>query len=199
MRRLMRELRRRGVDLGQLHALELFGGSGDFHTKDYAGEVASLEVWEIDERYRKQLAQNLPKAEIRTVDAFAEITRSSEHYDLIIVDNPMSTYDEHCEHFGLFPAVFRRASDRAIMIVNVIPYLTDSAAKRYPYLFNREQLAARATFYRTVHPEEISFDTMVEAYKRYATKEGIRIEWHFMVRRHFVYYMVMGLARSGSG
>jgi hypothetical protein len=194
MRRVVRELRGRGVELGELHALELFGGSGNFHTKDYASEVASLEVWELDERYRDELQRNLPKADVRTVDTFAEISRRTEHYDLIVVDNPMSTYGEHgehCEHFGLFPEVFRRCSPCAIVIVNVIPYLTDAAAKRYPYLFNREQLAARTAFYRTSHPEEISFDKMVEVYKRHAANVGTTIVWHFLVRRHFVYYLVM--------
>lgn len=196
MRRVVRELRGRGVEMGELHALELFGGSGNFHTMDYASEVASLEVWELDERYRTELQRNLPNADVRTVDTFAEIARRKEHYDLIVVDNPMSTYGDHCEHFGLFPEVFLRCSPRAIVIVNVIPYLTAAAAKRYPYLFNREQLAARTVFYRTTHPEEISFDKMVEVYKRHAAYVGVTIAWHFVVRRHFVYYLVMMTERE---
>ena len=42
MRRLCRQLQERGVDLGRLRALEVFGDDGTRHTLDYAPMVASL-------------------------------------------------------------------------------------------------------------------------------------------------------------
>ena len=47
MRRLCRQLQERGVDLGRLRALEVFGDDGTRHTLDYAPMVASLDIWEI--------------------------------------------------------------------------------------------------------------------------------------------------------
>lgn len=196
MRRLLRRLREHGVDLSTLHAIELFGGSGTFHTVDYASRVASLEVWEVDRRYEASLRHHLPAAHLRFVDTFAEIERTTETFDMIVVDNPMSTWDGRCEHFDLFPSIFRLVKDRAIVVLNVIPQLTPAARERYPYLFNREQAIRRAAFYRTTHPDEVPLEKMMETYTRLARASGFHIEWSLLVRRHFVYYLAMQL---GSG
>jgi hypothetical protein len=45
---IFRELRRRGVTLNDLSALEVFGGTGGLHTQDYAAQVRRLELWEIN-------------------------------------------------------------------------------------------------------------------------------------------------------
>lgn len=199
MRRLLRRLGERGVDVSTLHALELFGGSGTFHTVDYATRVASLEVWEIDPRYEKSLRRHLPSAHIRLVDSFTEIDRIARTFDMVVVDNPMSTWDGHCEHFDLFPSLFRLIRERSIIVLNVIPFLTQTARERYPYLFNREQVFRRAAFYRTTHPEEVSFETMMETYARLARTSGFHIEWSLLVRRHFVYYLAMQLGTGNQG
>src|SRR5262245_16345592 len=47
MKQVFRELKRRGLSPQDFNALEIFGGSGDFHLKDYASLVSALEVWEI--------------------------------------------------------------------------------------------------------------------------------------------------------
>lgn len=196
MRRLLRRMGDRGVELSTLHALELFGGSGTFHTVDYASRVASLEVWEVDRRYEGSLRRHLPSAELRFVNTFAEIERIDRTFDMIVVDNPMSTWNGHCEHFDLFPSIFRLVKNGSIVVLNVIPLLTPTARERYPYLFNREQITRRAAFYRTAHPEEIPIEKMVEVYSRLALASGFHVDWHLLVRRHFVYYLAM---RLGTG
>jgi len=198
MRRLFRRLERRGVEPSTLHVLELFGGSGTFHTIDYATLVASLEVWEIDTRHEPSLRRSLPGAVIRFVDTFAELDRATERYDLVVVDNPMSTWKGRCEHFDLFPSIFRLLKEESIVVLNVIPLIPPSARERYPYLFNREQLARRTAFYRTSHPEEVSVGKMIETYERLARTAGYRIRWHVLVRRHFVYYLALSLEREKS-
>src|SRR5689334_5220788 len=85
---IFRELRRRGVRLNELEALELFAHSGFLHTKDYLPQVASLEAWEIDPRYEEPLRHNLPGAQVKITDSYREIRKTPRKYSLIVVDAP---------------------------------------------------------------------------------------------------------------
>lgn len=205
MRRVVRELGRRGVKLHECTALEVFGGSGAFHTTDYASEVASLEVWEIDSKHRMSLAANLPDAEIRIVDSYRQLRQCSRQYDLIVIDNPMSTYGDnplsydghYCEHFDCFPTVFNAANDECVLILNVIPEVSEHDLREYPYIFNPEHLERRRSFYNTTRPEHVSLAEMREAYRGIASANGLEVEWSFFQkRRTFVYYAVVKLSRT---
>jgi len=194
--KVLRALRKRKVSLKDLNALEVFGGSGDLHAKDYAPYVSTLEVWEINPKQEMPLKKNLPNAKVKITDSYKEIKKAKSMYNLIVVDNPMSTYDEHCEHFDLFPDIFRIAMDSTIIILNVIPEIDDHAKKQYPYLFNETQLASRKSFYGTNQPEKISFDKIVETYRKHATTNGFSLDWYFFQKRTFVYYLVLKIRKS---
>lgn len=196
MQKVLRGLRARGIDLGSLHALELFGGSGGFHTVDYADKVASLEVWEIDLQLEDSLRSNLPRATIRIADCYEEIKRTPRRFDLLVVDNQMSIHGEHCEHFDLFPDLFRVANDEAILLLDVIPHATAAALKKFPYLFNEEQRQRRSKFYNLATADNLSWDEIISAYRERAERAGFEIEWSFMVRRHFVYYLALKISRK---
>ena len=43
------------VDVSKLHALEVFGRGGDWHTTVYANKVKSLQVWEIDKKWKNKI------------------------------------------------------------------------------------------------------------------------------------------------
>ena len=43
------------VDIAKLNALEVFGRAGDWHTIVYANRVKSLQVWEIDKKWKNIL------------------------------------------------------------------------------------------------------------------------------------------------
>src|SRR5262245_28711989 len=62
---LMREFKRRGINLSSLRALEMFGGTGWLHTIDYASRVASSEVWEINPALAPELHENLPNTTVK--------------------------------------------------------------------------------------------------------------------------------------
>lgn len=190
MQRVMRELRRRGVDPGTLDAIELFGGTGMFHTLDYAPLVASLEIWEIDPERAGRLRRNLPQAKISITDSYRAVKNASKRYGLIVVDNPMAIEGEHAEHFDLFPDLFGIMADRAIMIINVIPGIEQSDLLRYPYLFNERHLAARGAFYGA---PTLALPHLAQTYETLARGHGLTTAWHFFQKRHFVYYLVMML------
>jgi hypothetical protein len=201
MQRVMTELKRRQVPLHSLNALEVFGGAGNFHTMDYDCRVSSLEVWEVEVKYEHLLRRNLPFAEIKITDSYKELTHTLRKYDLVVVDNPMSTWDGYCEHFELFPAIFRVLEHPAILVLDVIPEVTSRALKKFPYLFNDAQLARRKSFYKTSHPEKLSFDELATAYENLIMENGFNLEWYFFQRRDrrsFVYYLVLKIHRAGA-
>jgi hypothetical protein len=192
---ILRKLRKRGVDTRELRALEIFANSGDSHVKDYAPRVSALEMWEIDFRYEPILKQNFPQARVKIVDSYEEIRKTPNKYELIVVDNGTSIYGGHCEHFDLFPDVFRVASDSSVLILNVIPEVNDAALKEYPYLFHEAHLAERQKFYQSSHPAKVSIDEMLIVYMELIEKSGFILQWHFVQKRSFVYYLVLKITR----
>ncbi len=196
MHRVFRKLRARNVPVERLCAVEIFGKTGTSHTVDYVSRVRSLEVWEIDPAFESDLKRNLPRATVRITDSFEELKRSSSRFDLIVLDNPSSTFGARCEHFDAFPGVFRIASDRCILIANVIPRTNESARRTYPYLFSEKHLARRAEFYQTDHPERLSFAEIANTYEELARSSGFNMNWWFVERRTFVYYFVFQIERG---
>jgi hypothetical protein len=200
MEQVVRQLRRRGVPLSELTALEVFGRDGRWHTRYYARLVRSIEVWEIDEQYREALNYNLPMAKVKITDSFVEINCTGQLYDLIVLDNPIfgdaKDPSDYCEHFDLFPAVFRVASDSAVLIVNVIPKQCRVAREKYPHLLNSTHLERRASFYQTNKPENIPVHRMVRTYTALAQGNGFEIEWYFSQSRGLVHYLVLKLSRK---
>src|SRR6266508_2866022 len=187
MKKVLRELKKRGFSQKALNALEVFGNSGDSHLKDYASLVSTLEVWEIDQRYEKILRRNFPRAEVKITDSYKEIKTTSKKYNFIVIDNGTSTssmsYGRRCEHFDLFPDIFRIAMDSSVFILNVIPEVDSVSLKAYPYLFNDAQLLYRKNFYKTNHPEKITLEEMVEAYRKILTVNNFNLEWYFFQKR----------------
>lgn len=192
---IISNLENRNIDLSTLNALEVFGKDGEWHTLDYAYKVKSLEMWEIDENLKSNLHKNFPFATIKIVDSFEEVKRCKKKFNFIVIDNPMSTYSNYCEHFELFPDIFNLSDENAIFIVNVIPEADDIARIEYPYLFNDIQLQKRSEFYNTISPEKVDFEEIEDTYKRLAWNQGMEIQWSFFQKRNFVYYYVFSAKR----
>ena len=193
---VLSQLTSRGVPLARLDALEVFGARGEFHTLDYAAQVRSLEVWEVDPACEADLRRNLPRARVKITDAFAEIRTVPGPYGLIVIDNPQSTYGAWCEHFDLFPEVFRLVGEEGILVLNVIPQAPAVVRAEYPYLFNPEHLARRTAYYHTETPEQVALDHMAAVYTKLAEENGLRVDWWFNRRRAlFVDYLVLHLTR----
>lgn len=126
MHKVLKQMKRRGIDLSTLHALEVFGYTGELHTIYYAPYVSSLEIWEIDPRYEERLKRNLPRAKVRIVDSYEEIKLTPDRYDLVVVDNPMQNHGNHSEHFDLFPHIYRVCLSPTIVVLNTIPKIDDA-------------------------------------------------------------------------
>ncbi len=197
--KVFRELQRRGIPLGQLDALEAFGGTGDLQTRDYAGLVGQLELWEIVPEYVAALRRSFPNAKILETDCYKQVEAATKQYDLITVENPEGEHGGHHEHFDFFPAVLRLAKDSAVLIINVRPGAgLDPVDPRER--FDEAQLARRRAFYRTDHPERMALEEMVPTYKELLQAAGFDLEWYFFQKRTIsgrIHYLVMKLKRTG--
>jgi hypothetical protein len=183
MQMVFREIRRRGVAVDRLDALEVFGWTGESHTIDYFAKVRSLQVWELDQRFEPSLRRNLPGATVKVTDSYEEIRRTSDRFGLIVADNPLRVFGEHCEHFDLFPLLFRIIADEGIVVVNAVPRIVPHDARRIPTLFDEAQLRARGEFYRTDHPENVPMSDMMPRYQRLIEDQGFEMAWWFSRRR----------------
>ncbi len=182
MHRILREMRRRGIEVEKLHALEVFGGTGDWHTGNYFPYVASLEAWEVRTELEAALKKNLPGARIRIVDSYEEVKRHGKRFDFIVVDNPTSFERGHCEHFDLFPHLFRLMSEEAILVLNVLPKVGCPAKNQSgPWEFfpiSPLQMNRRALFYNSAK-SELTAEQMAQAYARMAADCGFTMDWYF--------------------
>lgn len=190
MHKVVTELTRRNVGLRDREALEVFGGYGDFHTRDYASRVKHLTVWELRPECEEALRSRFPDARVLITDTYCEIKRTTSKFGLIIVDNPACAFGGHCEHFDLLPDLFKVASDDCIMILNVLP-----RTKNHENL-SENQLAKRSQFYITSAPENVEFGNMVQVYAQHCVQNHFALEWHFFQRRGLVWYMVLKLMKS---
>jgi hypothetical protein len=207
--RVLEKIEKRDVHLKTLDALEVFGRDGKWQATCYGPLVNSLEIWEIQEKYREALKTNLPGAEVKITDSFQEIRRTTKKYSLVVIDNSMGTYLDdpipggvvttYCEHFELFPDVFQVLKDSAILIVNVIPWANVASREKYPDLFNKTQLERRAQFYNTTSPDDISLEKLEETYQQLAKQNGFNLDWSFSEQRGgtgIVYYLVLKISRQ---
>lgn len=202
MCRVTRELKRRGVNIATLHAVELFAYTGEYHVSDYGRLVGRLDLWEVQPQCEGPLGRRFPEASVKITDSYEETRTTSNKYDLIVADNPLAMHGrngEHCEHFDLFPSVFRLAKDNAILVLSVIPRTYPAALKKFPYLFGDEQLARRREFYRTETPESVPLDHMTKVYVELASASGFDVLWHFSESRKLQHYLVLRLRRPAAG
>ncbi len=180
-----------GADLTAVSALELFGREGDWHTAVYASRVQSLEVWEINPAFEPALRRNLPSAKIRITDSIVEVARTQDRFGLIVVDNPQAVYAEgrYCEHFELFPTVFRIAQPRAIFLINV-------NLRPYGLEANRPWSERRRNFYG-VAPHALAPEFVTSFYRALAAANGFETRWSFLVPRNsFISYLVFSVTKN---
>lgn len=179
IQKVMRGMHRRGVDLTELRALEVFGYTGERLAKHYAPRVRSLDVWELDPRFEPVLRRNVPSAAVKITDSYEEIKRTSKKFDLVVIDNFITPR----EHFDLFPAVFRVLSDDATVVMIVVPGDGKRSRSGQSNIFGAEHLQRRSDFYCTDSPGGIPLDELAARYGSLAQQHGLVPEWHFFVPR----------------
>jgi len=204
MQALMRRLRRRGIRLESMNGLEVYGGDGSRHTLDYFHCLKSLEAWELDPEFARQLQRNLPGARVLQVDSYAEIARTERTFDLAVLDNSVSLFGPefcYCEHMEMFtPALLRVLNASAVLILNVVPD-PGPKAKGSGNEPAEIHLRKRAEFYGVDEPGIIPVERMVESYRQKLQRAGFELEWFEALRRtqrSQVYYLALKVRRAGA-
>ena len=206
MQKLLCELRKRGVDIGHMDALEMFGADGTRHTVDYCRKVMSLEVWEINQEYLPILQTKFPKASIKITDSFREIQATEKTYDFIVLDGPSQVIGqnwEYCGHFELMEKyLYHAVRENAVIILNLVPEPLRHIPADVRNPAHPEYLKRRARFYEVKHPESISVKEMIPAYKRTANENGFELYDYVTVRRTIrtnVYYLALLVGKLSNG
>lgn len=170
---ILRCLHRYGFNPKTFSAPEVFGGTGQNHTRDIASVVQKLDIWELRSEAEAILKRKFPKSVVKITDSYQEITRTPNRYDLVVVDNFKKALN-HYEHFDLFPAIFRVLNDSAVIILNITPKVRT---------FDPERMQQRQIFYNTISPSNISFDQMRDCYRLLALQNGWTVDHFFTIRR----------------
>ncbi|NFR87446.1 MULTISPECIES: hypothetical protein [unclassified Clostridium] len=187
----------KGIELKKISALQTFGGSGKGMERFYKDKVKELDVWEIEKSFEDDLKRNLPNANIKITDSFKEIRKTKKKYDMILIDNPMTIFGEHCEHFDMYIEAFRIMKEESIIILDIMPNLKN-IDKKFEYIKESSHLLSRKLFYRCYDPLSINIEIMLQTYKEIANSNGYEIEWYFTEERSgdFIQYLVLKLKRS---
>jgi hypothetical protein len=174
---VFRELQNRGVRVEKLNGLELFAKDGKMHTADYYPLVKSLEAWEIKAEYEEPLRRNLPGAAIRIVDSYEEIQTTNSRFSLVVADTWTRMFDGHCEHFELFPSMFRVMEDECHLLLNVMPHWKVER-------FGAEHEKRRKEFYRRDDVRNVPLEWMVRVYSGLAADNAFEITSWFCRDRY---------------
>ena len=178
-------LEKKSIKFETLNALEMFAGNGSMHTTAYANKVKSLEVWEIDSKWKNELTKNLPLAKIKIIDSVQTINQNGNlpKFDLIVIDNPIPLFgseeepDKYCEHFDFIKKIGNLIDDNVIIIfiINKRPFNYD----KLPLWKKR-----RNEFYGAVDTSNMSLEFLLSFYKELFRNVGFETIFHVSVARH---------------
>lgn len=186
---LINKLETKGMHFDNLNAIELFGRDGSWQTKLFAKKVKTLEVWEINKEFEKQLRENLPNSKVKIIDSIKTLQENENFrtFDLILIDNPNNTYGpcdnisvngKYCEHFDILKNIGKLIDKKAIIIFNV---------NRKPFNYSKfsEWKKRRNEFYGKVDAGDLSIEDLKTFYEDFFKKMGFETIFHVDVVRVF--------------
>tara|TARA_Y100001960_G_scaffold330821_1_gene425974 strand:+ start:182 stop:832 length:651 start_codon:yes stop_codon:yes gene_type:complete len=185
---LIEKLKKHNIDFSKLNAIELFGRDGSWHTSIFEKIVKSMEIWEIDSKWKSDLEKNFPESKIQIIDSIKTIQQNSNlpKFDLLLIDNPMNTFGEskdskrpYCEHFDIINFVAKFVNKKILVIFNVNNQPFDY--EKYPDWKKR-----RDEFYGTDNTANLDIEFMHNFYEKLFKKIGLNVI--FKINETRVYY-----------
>ena len=202
---LISNLNKKGIDLGKFSALEMFGRDGTWHTSVFANKVKSLEIWEINKKWEKNLKNNFPNAKIRIIDSIKTINEEENltKFNLLLIDNPMNVFGQnktengknYCEHFEVISKISKIIQDESLVIFNV---------NRCPFDYDKYPLwkQHREKFYGNIDTSNMSLEFLHKHYTKLFEKIGFRTIFHintvrvFYLENDMTYYFAYYLKKN---
>jgi hypothetical protein len=162
-------------------ALDFFAREGDWQTQYYAQKVKKVHAWEIEDRFKNKLKENLPpNAEIAMGDSFVLAKDKNNFFDIVVLDNPQGCYGPdniYCEHFEALDTslgLLKKAG--GILIFNV-------KTEPFNYHDKKQWQTRRNNFYLLDDCSSLSKEFILEFYKEYLSDRGYQTNFAFFVNR----------------
>ena len=173
---LIKKLCMKGINFHNFHALEIFGRDGSWHTSIFEKIVKTMEIWEIDEKWKPDLEKNFPKSKIRIIDSINTIQHNSNFpkFDLLLIDNPMNIFGgkefdkRYCEHFDIINFISKFVNKKILVIFNVNNHPFDY--EKYP-----EWKERRDAFYGTNDTGNLDIEFLHNFYENLFKKIGLNV------------------------
>jgi len=175
----------KNIDFKNYKCLEIFGRAGTWHVSTFSKYVKSLEIWEIDDKWKNELQENFPESKIRIIDSIKMIKNNSDlpKVDLLLIDNPMNLYgpldeDRYCEHFDVIKQIKKFCDKKILIIFNV---------NRHPFDYDQypEWKKRRDDFYKTSKTNELSIEFLHKFYEELFDDIGLETMFRINVPRIF--------------
>jgi len=150
-----------GVVFEELTALDFFARDASWQTVYYANKVKKIYAWEVENKFKNDLINNLPpQSQVVIGDSHELILKEFQKFDLIVIDNPQGCYGsnkQYCEHFEALPLCLKNTSDNPIVLFNV---------KTKPFNYEDKSLwqNERQKFYKKSNCSNLSLEFMHEFY-----------------------------------
>jgi hypothetical protein len=192
------------VNLGPVEALDVFAGSGLFMSHAYLHHCERADLWDIDPfnaehvRHWGKHVQGYCGDSIKAVNTGdARIAR----YNFVLLDNPLGGPfgpERYCEHFDLFPAVFRYLKPGpSVLVMNYIPDARKLMSDpRFGNTTVDAQEERRRAFYET-DEQLIRPELAVAKYTKLAAKENVRVRnFNLIPRSPWFHFLMLFLEKA---
>ena len=137
-------------NLDQCETLDIFAREGDWQSYELVSKIKSIEAWDIEPNFIKNLKINLPNAKVYCRNSIEFINNNDyTKFDLVVVDNGLNCYgenDKYCEHFDFIHNIGNVLKDKCFVIFNVV--LKPFNYENYPqWALRRNELYNIKKFY----------------------------------------------------
>mgnify|MGYP003112174029 CR=1 FL=1 len=186
-------------NLSECKTLDIFAREGDWQSHELVSKVKSIEAWDIEPKFMKELEKNLPDAKIYCRDSIKFInTTDYDKFDLLVVDNGLNCYGkdrEYCEHFDLIHNIGNVVKDKCFIIFNVV--LMPFNYEDYPDWIER-----RNKFYEVEDASHLSKSFVRKFYKKLFDSIGFKtVNYHTVCREYhndvdYLYYVGIELEKK---